>query len=74
MPTLLKLGFESVKAAVGSKVIEKKSAPTEPESGDKLGANGTHKHETIPCPGITEANDPRVPTYLHRTGIFGGGA
>ena len=66
MPTLLKMGFESVKA-VGSRLIEKKPI----ESTD-----GTHcdDHQSIPCPGITEANDPRVPTYLRRTSALGGGA
>jgi len=68
VPTLLKMGFGSVKASIGSNLIKKKP-PTELESNDKMG-----KHKTIPCPGITEVNNPSVPTYLRRTAVSGGGA
>lgn len=74
VPTLLKLGFESAKATMGSIVVEKKSAPKVVESGDESEADKTHNQETVPCPGIVEANDSRIPTYLRRTGVSGGGA
>lgn len=73
VPTLLRLGFESVKATMGSIIIEKKSVSTGLEGGDESKAD-THNQETVPCPGIVEANNPRIPTYLHRTGVSGGGA
>ena len=43
-------------------------------------AAGSQKHNktepaiTCPCPGITEIDDPRLPIYLRRTGVLGGGA
>jgi hypothetical protein len=48
-------------------VIEKSVVENESECEAD---NSTH----IPCPGIGEANNSRIPTYLHRTGISGGGA
>ncbi|OJT13578.1 hypothetical protein TRAPUB_9877, partial [Trametes pubescens] len=33
-----------------------------------------YESEVIPCPGITASCEPRVPTYLQRTGAQGGGA
>ena len=74
VPTLLKLGFESVKATMGSMVIEKKSVPKVLESGDESEADKTHNQNKNPCPGIMEANDSRIPTYLRRTSVSGGGA
>lgn len=38
------------------------------DSGEKL-----QVHE-VPCPGITEADNPKVVRYLKRTGTLGGGA
>lgn len=73
IPTLLKLGFESVKATKGSMVIEKKRVSTALES-DESNADETHNKETVPCPGIVEANNPRIPTYLRRTSVSGGGS
>ena len=60
MPTLMRMGF--------TKLDEKKSV----ENVDKRTHSGDH--QSIPCPGISEANDPRVPSYLRRTSALGGGA
>jgi hypothetical protein len=66
----MKLGLGRVKAAIGSKLVEK-PAP-EHESIDKTHHIGDH--QTIPCPGITEVNNPCLPIYLCHTGVLGGGA
>lgn len=34
----------------------------------------TVDHKPLPCPGLTEADEKRIPVYLGRTGASGGGA
>ncbi|GLB37775.1 hypothetical protein LshimejAT787_0408260 [Lyophyllum shimeji] len=62
---LTTLGWEVRKA----KLIHRLSTGEEDEEVEVL-----EKMERVPCPGITEADDHRVPIYLRRTGVPGGGA
>jgi hypothetical protein len=59
-PSLFAMGW-AVKA---SKKVEKVDTT---DIGEKL------QVEHVPCPGITEADNPKVKQYLRRTGALGGG-
>jgi len=61
--TLLGMGWATV-------VRKEEVVPNADEDDDELEEDKCPK---VPCPGLTEVNDPRIQQYLKRTGATGGG-
>lgn len=62
--TLLGMGWATKNRKFMPDVDDKELVDNEPEDD---------KSPTVPCPGLTEVNDPRIRRYLKRTGTMGGG-
>ncbi|KAF8328951.1 hypothetical protein F5887DRAFT_1287968 [Amanita rubescens] len=59
-PSLFSFGFRKQSKEAGLKEKEK--------------VQPTRTVHTVPCPGLTEAEDSRIPSYLYRTSASGGGS
>lgn len=65
--TLASMGW-SVKSSV------KSTNPSKRRKTEKLACATKEATTTVPCPGITQEDHERLPVYLQRTGVLGGGA
>ena len=68
-PSLFQMGWLTKQKKAKGGNGEETVMEVKEESDDK----NRPKRDTVPCPGITPSNDPRVKRYLKRTGTLGGG-
>jgi len=68
-PNILSMGWftKSKNSEKSSKQRERGGGSAEEDDDEEI------TRPTVPCPGLTEVNDPRVKQYLKRTGAAGGG-
>ncbi|KAI0629632.1 hypothetical protein C8Q77DRAFT_1065756 [Trametes polyzona] len=68
------LGWTKKKPTLSSTPLAKRKRPGAGTDEASRGAGRGRKLETVPCAGLTASSEPRVLTYLRRTGAQGGGA